>query len=307
MTVIIETKALTKKYSGAPAVKDVSFSVEKGEVVGFVGLNGAGKSTTINMLLGFQHPSDGEVRLFDERVTLPNAHRSHRKIGFATGDMSLFDGMTGEQYLRFVARTYGMRLRTSKYETLVKKFEPQLDKKLNSLSRGNKQKVALIAAFMCDPELVILDEPSSGLDPLMQQHFLDLVREESEKGTTIFMSSHYLYEVVDVCSRILLIKKGELVKDMPTSQLETVAGKLVRVVTKAVVKPPKNAELIEHEKRSSSYVLQFVFRGNAIRLQEWLGTLPHLEDVTISDDSALAAFEDLYEEAAEPMTAKEES
>lgn len=296
MNAIIEAKGLTKKYSGTAAVRDATFSVQKGEIVGFVGLNGAGKSTTINMLLGFQRPTKGEVYLFGEKVTIANAHLSHRRVGFATGDMSLFDGMTGRQYLRFVARSYGASIKTETFEKLVARFDPQLDKKLSTLSRGNKQKIALISAFMVEPELVILDEPSSGLDPLMQQHFLDLVREESEKGMTIFMSSHYLNEVVDVCSRVLLIKNGELVKDIPASELDASAGKLVRVVTKLEVKPPKSAELIEQEMRADSHVLQFIFKDKALRLQEWLGTLPHLQDVSITDHSAEAAFEDLYKE-----------
>ncbi|MDB5180339.1 MAG: hypothetical protein JWO54_97 [Candidatus Saccharibacteria bacterium] len=292
---VIEVKNVSKIYSGVAAVDDVSFAVQPGEVVGFVGLNGAGKSTTINMLLGFLHPSQGEVFLFGEKLTLPNAATSHLKIGFATGDMALFDGMNGKQYLEFIARSYKTSTDGDTYKKLVAKFEPQLDKKINTLSRGNKQKIALIAAFMADPEVVVLDEPSSGLDPLMQQHFLDLVREESEKGTTIFMSSHYLNEVIDVCSRILLIKNGKLVKDMPASELEIGAGKLVRVVTKARVSPPKAAEHIEHEKRVDSYVLQFLYKDRALRLQEWLGSLPHLQDVTISDHTAEAAFEDLYD------------
>jgi ABC-2 type transport system ATP-binding protein len=295
---VIEIKNLSKIYSGVPAVDDASFVVRKGEVVGFVGLNGAGKSTTINMLLGFIRPSLGKVLLFGETLTLPTAAKSHSRIGFATGDMALFEGMTGRQYLSFVARSHSTSIKTVTFQKLVQRFEPELDKKLTTLSRGNKQKIALIAAFMTEPDLVILDEPSSGLDPLMQQHFLDLVREESEKGTTIFMSSHYLNEVVDVCSRILLIKKGKLVKDMPTSDLEKASGKQVRIITKEKVQPPKSAELVEHEKRGDSYVLQFVFRDKAIRLQEWIGTLPYLQDMTISDDSAEAAFEDLYKEAA---------
>jgi len=292
---VIEVKNISKVYAGVAAVDAVSFTVEPGDIVGFVGLNGAGKSTTINMLLGFLKPTQGEVRLFGEQVTLPNAAKSHQKIGFATGDMALFEGMTGKQYLKFVAQSYKNSAATTTYENLVARFEPQLDKKINELSRGNKQKIALIAAFMCDPELVILDEPSSGLDPLMQQHFLDLVREESQKGTTIFMSSHYLNEVIDVCSRILLIKNGKLVKDIKASELQIGAGKLVRVITKAQVSPPKTAELIELEKQTDGYVLQFLYKDKAIRLQEWLGTLPNLQDVTISDHTAEAAFEDLYD------------
>ncbi len=296
MTAIIQTRNLSKSYGNDTAVDNVSFSVKKGEVVGFVGLNGAGKSTTINMLLGFQRPTKGEVILFGEPVTLPTAYKSHRKIGFATGDMSLFDGMTGAQYLRFVAKSYGTSTTTGVFKNLVERFDPQLDKKLTTLSRGNKQKIALIAAFMSEPELVILDEPSSGLDPLMQQHFIDLVREASQKGTTVFMSSHYLNEVTDVCTRILLIKKGELVKDIPTSELELAAGKLVRVVTKQKVSAPKSSEIIEQDIQGETHVLQFIFKDKSLRLQEWIGTLPHLLDITITDHSAQAAFEDLYQE-----------
>lgn len=149
---------------------------------------------------------------------------------------------------------------------------------------------------MADPELVILDEPSSGLDPLMQQHFLDLVRAKAASGTTIFMSSHYLNEVADVCSRILLIKNGELVKDIPVWELERAAGKLVRVVTKQKVSPPKSAEAVDAQETSEGFSLEFIYKDKALRLQEWIGTLPHLQDVSITDHSAQAAFEDLYKE-----------
>ena len=296
MTVIIQTKNVTKKYSGISAVSDVSFSVEQGEIVGFVGLNGAGKSTTINMLLGFQKPTTGEVYVFGEKVTLPNAYKSHRRIGFATGDMSLFEGMTGRQYLAFIAKLHKTSLQTETFTALVERFSPQLDKKLTTLSRGNKQKIALIGAFMTDPDLVILDEPSSGLDPLMQQHFLTLVREQAEKGTTIFMSSHYLNEVIDVCTRVLLIKDGKLVKDMPASQLERTGGKLVRVITKKEVTEPKSVEQVRRSERGEEFELEFVYKGRALRLQEWISSLPYLQDFTVNDHSAEAAFKDLYED-----------
>jgi len=296
MTAIIETRTLSKKYGHALAVSEASFTIEPGEVVGFVGLNGAGKSTTINMLLGFQNPTAGEVRLFGHRVTPVNAHKSHARIGFATGDMSLFDDMTGEQYLAFVARAYKQKFHTPMFDSLVERFKPQLKKKISTLSRGNRQKIALVAAFMCEPELVILDEPSSGLDPLMQQAFLDLVREESARGVTIFMSSHYLAEVADVCTRILLIKNGVLTKDIPTSELELTSGKWVRVVTKQKVMPPKSADAVKREKNGDDYVLEFIYKDKALRLQEWLGTLPNLRDMTVSDHNPEAAFEELYEE-----------
>lgn len=301
MSIVIEAKHVTKQYGAATAVRDATFTVSEGEVVGFVGLNGAGKSTTINMLLGFQTPTAGEIRLFEAPLTPAAAHKSHHRIGFATGDMSLFDGMTGRQYLKFVARAYNTSIQTELFEQLVERFEPQLDKKLNTLSRGNKQKVALIGAFMANPDLVILDEPSSGLDPLMQQRFLELVREQSQKGTTIFMSSHYLNEVVDVCTRILLIKNGELVKDIPAEALELASGKLVKVVTKQEVKAPKSAEQVERSQSAGEHTLQFVFKDKALRLQEWLGTLPHLIDVSITDHAVEEAFEDLYKQEGQDV------
>lgn len=296
MSAIIELKNVTKSYGSAVAVSAASFAVQAGEVVGFVGLNGAGKSTTINMLLGFQRPTAGEVRLFDTLVTPAGAHKSHRQVGFATGDMSLFDDMTGRQYLNFVARSYKKPLVTDIFERLVERFEPQLDKKLATLSRGNRQKIALIAAFMTQPKLAILDEPSSGLDPLMQQRFLELVREQARAGVTIFMSSHYLNEVIDVCSRVLLIKDGAIVKDTAASELEAVGGKAVRTVTKKRVTPPKAAESVKQFTEGELFVLEFVFKDKPLRLQEWLGSLPHLEDMTISDHTAEAAFADLYEQ-----------
>ncbi len=295
---VISTSKLSKVYAGVPAVDAVSFSVEAGEIVGFVGLNGAGKSTTINMLMGFLHPTQGSIRIFGEEILPQNAHRSHRRIGFATGDMSLFDHMTGRQYHAFVARSYGVKLQTETYRRLSARFQPQLNKKIGTLSRGNRQKIALIGAFMIEPQLVILDEPSSGLDPLMQQHFLDLIREQTQRGTTIFMSSHYLKEVVDVCTRILLIKNGVLVKDIPTSQLEVAAGKHVRVVTKVEVTPIKDAQLIERETGNGTHVLEFVTKEKPLRIQTWIGSLPNIQDFTVTDHDSEAVFEELYTEEA---------
>lgn len=290
---IIDVQGLTKRYGSYNAVDAVSFSIHKGEVVGFVGLNGAGKSTTINAILGFLHPTVGTISLFGEDVTPGNAFRSHRKIGFASGDMELFLNLTGNQYLSFVSHRYGAKDKNRLTE-LSERFDPDLDKKIGDLSRGNKQKIALIAAFLPRPELVILDEPSSGLDPLMQEKFLELIRIEADKGTTIFMSSHYLNEVADVCSRVLLIRSGKLVKDIPAHQLAGVGGKAVRLVSVHKVTPPKNAEQVVQEKTDDGHVLEFVYKSKAALLQQWLSGVPQLIDVTIAEHDIESAFEDLY-------------
>lgn len=298
MSTIIEVKKVTKRFGRSAAVQQLSFAVQKGEVVGFVGLNGAGKSTTINMLMGFLNASEGEVRLFGQKVVPSNAWRAHAEIGFATGDMSLFGAMTGKRYLQFVSRAYGKRLGGQTYNQLCTLFAPQLNKKIGDLSRGNRQKIALIAAFMHSPKLVILDEPSSGLDPLMQQRFLSLVREQAKKGVTVFMSSHYLNEVVDVCSRILLIKQGVLVKDMLASDLDMNKSKRVRVMAKVKPTLPSDARRQSYAKLKSLHSVEFLYNGTASQLQLWLAGVKGLEDFTVSEHESTALLEDLYQDGA---------
>jgi ABC-2 type transport system ATP-binding protein len=291
---VIDVAHLSKHYGGFKAIDDVTFSVGKGEVVGFVGLNGAGKSTTINTLLGFLHASSGRVELFGQDITPQSAFRSHQKIGFASGDMALFTNLTGKQYFRFIAGRFGLKSR-ERLDALIAQFAPDLDKKIGELSRGNRQKIALIAAFMAEPELVILDEPSSGLDPLMQQTFVELIREEAGKGTTIFMSSHYLNEVIDVCSRVLLIRTGKIVKDMPASDLMNSGGKMVRLVSHGIVHPPKAAELVSQQKTDNGHELSFIYKSKPALLQQWLGGVSGLIDISVTDHDIEAAFDDLYE------------
>jgi ABC-2 type transport system ATP-binding protein len=290
---IIDVQNITKRYGKFAAVDSVTFGVAAGEVVGFVGLNGAGKSTTINALLGFIRPTTGTVKLFEHVVVPQNAHISHHDIGFAGGDMSLFGNLTGTQYFAFVAGRYGLT-DMSRLDQLNDMFDPDLGKKISELSRGNKQKIALIAAFMTSPKLVILDEPSSGLDPLMQQVFIDLIRRERDRGTTIFMSSHYLNEVIDVCSRILLIRQGILIKDMPASELLRGSGKMVRVVSKYDITPPVDAELVTRVDHPEGFEVSFVYKSSAAKLQQWLGGIPQLVDMSVADHTVESAFDDLY-------------
>ncbi len=287
---VVRAKGITKRFGAAAAIDDVSFDVRVGEVVGFVGLNGAGKSTTINVLLGFLSATAGSVELFGRPLTPRNAHRSHFLMGYASGDMDLPQNLTGAQYLRFVGHQYGLRDDT-RLKQLQERFEPQLHKKIGNLSRGNRQKIALIAAFLASPKLVILDEPSSGLDPKMQQQFLDLVREEAAKGTTIFMSSHYLQEVAESCSRILLIRDGRITRDFAASELEKARGKHVSVRAGKPVAPPEYAMQLERAEGG----LSFLYHGTAAELQAWIATIDELEDISIDDHDPEAVFEELYD------------
>lgn len=293
-TSVIAVDSVTKKFGRFSAVDAAHFEVAAGETVGFVGVNGAGKTTMINMLLGFTSPTKGKVLLFGKRVKPGGAHVSHWQIGYAAGDMELPLHLTGRQYIDFVlaqSRTdHAKRL-----ADLTERFAPQLDKKISTLSRGNKQKIALVAAFVTEPTLVILDEPTSGLDPIMQAAFLDLVRQERERGTTVFMSSHYLQEVAEVCTRVLLMKNGAIIKDLSSTQLEAASGKLVRVVSKHKLRtlPPK-VDDATYEESEAGHVVAFTYDGPTALLLRWLTTLHDVIDFEVSERTLDAAFRSLY-------------
>jgi ABC-2 type transport system ATP-binding protein len=207
MSAVIETDRLTKRYGEARGIEDVSLSVEAGEVFGFLGPNGAGKTTTIRTLLDLLHPTSGSARLFGldsrrESLTI------RARLGNLPGDFSYDPRLTGRELLSFLAEIPGVRS-LGRAPQLAARFHADLE--LGELSRGNRQKVGLIQAFFHSPELLILDEPTGGLDPLMQEEFLELVREERERGTTVFLSSHELDEVQRACDRVGIIRDGRLV------------------------------------------------------------------------------------------------
>ena len=297
---VIAVEHLTKRYGKAAAADDLTFVVEPGEVVGFVGANGAGKTTTIMLLLGLTRPTSGTIQLMGKRLAPATAHRSHRQIGYAAGDMALFEQMTGRDYLAFVMRQYRGK-HQARLNELIERFEPQLDKKIRALSRGNKQKLALIAAFVASPKLVILDEPTSGLDPVMQEVFVELIEEERAQGTTIFMSSHYLHEVVDVCSRVLLMKRGVITHDLTPDELNHKGVKEVRLVTPNPPRLlPKAVSDVESTPGDGNVETTFTYTGEVSELVGWVARQPQVLDLEITDQGVEEAFLELYqdEEAA---------
>src|SRR5688572_27902951 len=209
MSAVIETDDLTKRYGEARGVEDVSMTVEAGEVFGFLGPNGAGKTTTIRTLLDLLHPTSGSALLFgldSQRDSLAIRAR----LGNLPGDFSYDPRLTGRELVSFLAEVRGLP-DLGRAPQLAELFQADLERPLGELSRGNRQKIGLIQAFFHDPELLILDEPTGGLDPLMQEEFLELVGEERGRGTSIFLSSHELDEVQRVCDRVGIIRDGRMV------------------------------------------------------------------------------------------------
>ena len=206
---MIEINELSKIYSNGKGVFDVSFRVAGGEVFGFLGPNGAGKTTTIRNLLGFTNPTSGSCSIngLDCRT---KAAAIQRQLGYVPGEMAFFDNMTGMQFMKFVADMRGMK-DTKFRDRLIELFELENDRKIRKMSKGMKQKVGLITAFMHDPAVLILDEPTNGLDPLMQKRFIKLIIEEKQRGKTILMSSHMFDEVDRTCGRAAIIREGKIV------------------------------------------------------------------------------------------------
>lgn len=207
---IVQTKGLTKRYGKATALDDLDITIKKGEVLGYLGPNGAGKTTTIRLLLGLIQPTAGSATMFGQDVH-HNAAQLHQRIAYVPGETSFWPNMTGAETLRFLANIHGST--DPEYESeLIKKFEFDPNKKIRNYSKGNRQKTALIAAFSTRADLLIFDEPTSGLDPVMAKLFRDEVLVAKANGQTVFLSSHILEEVEELCDRVAVLRQGKLVE-----------------------------------------------------------------------------------------------
>jgi ABC-2 type transport system ATP-binding protein len=209
MTATIEIQRLTKSYGSARGVEDLDLEVREGEVHGFLGPNGAGKSTTIRVLLDFHRPTAGSVQVFGLDSTKDSVQIRGR-LGFLSSDLSLFDHLTGAQHLDWFSKARGGH-DPAFARSLVDRFDIAIERPIKELSKGNRQKVGLLLAFVHRPELLILDEPTTGLDPIMQSEFDHLVRETVAEGRTVLLSSHSLDEVQRVADRVTIIREGKLV------------------------------------------------------------------------------------------------
>jgi ABC-2 type transport system ATP-binding protein len=207
---VIETQRLTKRYGTHRGIDEVDLTVAQGEVFGFLGPNGAGKTTTIRVLLDLIRPTSGRATVFGiEASADPVA--IHRRIGYLPGEFALYDRLSGAQTLEYFANLRGGVDRAYQ-ASLVERFDLDASRRFREYSKGNKQKVGLVIALQHKPELLILDEPTAGLDPLVQQTFFEVLREGVAEGRTAFLSSHILSEVEKSCDRVAIIREGRLVK-----------------------------------------------------------------------------------------------
>ena len=268
MDKLVEVKGLQKNFGQFQALKDVSFEVNAGEVLGYIGPNGAGKSTTIRILLGIIRATQGKVQIFGKDVW-QDSIEIHKKIAYVPGDVYLWPNLSGGETIDLFLKLHGA-INQEKRDQLIKKFDLNPKKKVRSYSKGNRQKIALIAALATEAELYIFDEPTSGLDPLMEAVFQEEVKGLKAAGKAIILSSHILSEVEKLADRVAVIRKGEIVE---TGTLDD-----LRYLTRYQYKVETEQEAVGLKELSSVHDLQIkeneaTFQADSDAIDEILKTL----------------------------------
>ncbi|KSU08518.1 ABC-type multidrug transport system ATPase component [Lactococcus lactis subsp. lactis] len=268
MDKLVEVKGLQKSFGQFQALKDVSFEVNAGEVLGYIGPNGAGKSTTIRILLGIIRATQGKVQIFGKDVW-QDSIEIHKKIAYVPGDVYLWPNLSGGETIDLFLKLHGA-INQEKRDQLIKKFDLNPKKKVRSYSKGNRQKIALIAALATEAELYIFDEPTSGLDPLMEAVFQEEVKALKAAGKAIILSSHILSEVEKLADRVAVIRKGEIVE---TGTLDD-----LRHLTRYQYKVETEQEAVGLKELSSVHDLQIkeneaTFQADSDAIDEILKTL----------------------------------
>lgn len=283
---VLRTTNLTKKFGSFTALDNVNLEVNKGEVYGFIGPNGAGKSTTIRVLLGILKATSGEAMIFGQDVW-KEAVDIHKRIAYVPGDVNLWPNLTGGEVIDLFVKLRGTN-NASKREELIKRFDLDPTKKCRTYSKGNRQKVALVAAFSSDADLYILDEPTSGLDPLMERVFQECVLEAKEAGKSVLLSSHILSEVERLCDKVSIIREGKIIETGTLAELRHLTRTILHVETKEpmlALEDVKGVHDIEAEGQTVTFhvdteeldaVMKYVSEFGIVKLES---APPTLEDL----------------------------
>jgi ABC-2 type transport system ATP-binding protein len=295
LTPIISTRGLTKHYGPIAALEDLTLDVHAGEIFGFLGPNGAGKSTTIRTLLGFLHPTVGSARVLGMDIASESVE-VRRRTGYLPGGVALYDSMTGEQVLEYLARLQGRGAhRRSELTERLQMPAVDLRRKVRDYSRGMRQKIGVIQALQHDPELAILDEPSEGLDPLMQQAFYAILADFRAEGRTVFFSSHVLSEVERVCDRVGIIRHGRLMAVHEVRELLARRRRKVSIQWRGAAPDPGTLPGLEDVSVDGDRLFG-TLHGEVAEFVRAIAS-PSLEDLTIEPASLEEAFLEYYADA----------
>lgn len=294
MSAPIVVDQLTRRFGVRRGVTDLSFTVQEGEIFGFLGPNGAGKTTTMRLLMGLLRPTTGAAQIFGldcwRQATAVKAD-----VAYLSGDVHLYDRLTGEELLDLFMRLRGRR-RSPRRKQLVERLEVDLKRPIKHLSKGNRQKIALMQALEVDAPLLILDEPTSGLDPLIEARFVEELTAERARGHTVLLSSHLLTEVERVADRAAILRDGALVAVEHVARLKALRGRRADVALRAPVAARSFTELPGVQVQSCSEGgrrLQLTVRGDLQPLLNLLASLP-VDDLTLSEADLESVFLDYY-------------
>lgn len=293
---VISTEKLTKYYGKNRGITDVELNVEQGEIYGFIGPNGAGKSTTIKLLLDFIRPTKGRCSIFGMDC-IEQSSRIKRDIGYIPAEVNYYEGMRVSDILSYSAAYYEGDFKAHT-DALCEALDLDTARKVSELSTGNKKKVSIVQAMLHKPRLLIMDEPTTGLDPLIQHVFYGLIRQARENGATVFFSSHILSEVQRICDRVGIIREGRLVKSDNTEELTRAQYKRVRVFADHAIEIP-GAEQVKVQNGT----VEFLYKGGADALIQSLAEAGQIQNVWIEDPPLEDIFMTYYQKGDEKHAA----
>jgi len=292
----IEVKMLTKFYGSARGVEDLSFDIARGEIFGYLGPNGSGKTTTIRCLMGMLRPTRGQCLLLGDPVVSGRATQ-HKRVGYLPGEFRIWPGLTARKSLGILGALGGDGNIARRQQELAERLDLDLDRRVRALSKGNRQKVGVICAFQHRPEVLILDEPTIGLDPLIRQVVLELIREVADAGATVLLSSHDLGEVAAICGRAAILHEGRLVELAPISKIVQQGERRLKVWFAKGAQVPRLAaddidgiQIIEQDAES----LHIAYHGSADAVLKWLAKFP-VDRIATPQTSLEDAFIQYYQ------------
>ncbi len=288
---IIEVNHLTKYYGKARGIVDVSFSVDEGEIFGFIGPNGAGKSTTIRLFCSLIYPSSGTATIFGKDC-IKYGPEIRQEIGYLPSEVFYYERMKVIDLLNYSASFYKKDC-TKRLHELAELMELDLHRRIDDLSYGNKKKVGIVQGLLHQPKLILLDEPTAGLDPLMQQNFFKLIREENQRGATVFFSSHILGEVQKMCARVAIIREGRVIKIEDIKTLQRDNYKKIRIAADAIDDKRFNIAGVSNLVVENG-AIHFFYKGDINVITKLLSERP-VVDVSIEEPTLEEIFMHYYE------------
>ena len=293
----VEVKSLTKWYGRSRGIEDVTFAVECGEIFGYLGPNGSGKTTTIRCIMGLLRPSSGEICVLGEQIA-PGRGTQHTRIGYLPGEFRIWGRARARRSLGMLAALGVDRGAAARRGELAERLDLDLNRPVGDLSKGNRQKVALICAFQHQPEVLILDEPTAGLDPLMRQVVLNLIREAAEAGAAVLLSSHDLSEVSAICGRAAILREGRLVEMAPITEIVQQGEHRLKVwfadATRLVDIPRDELPGVRMVEREPG-MLHVAYQGTSDAVLKWVSRFA-IERVSTPQTSLEEAFIQYYQQ-----------